>query len=188
MSGGEAFRFGGRLALDLTWTLRYRTVAPTELLVDPSDLTRWVARAVAPTSAVADPALLAEAIRLREAIHAAAHAVVAGDPVPRASRTVVNRWATRPGPTRRLAADGSARVVLPAGAPIAGALAAVAADAVDLLATRDGRLRVCTGPGCSLLFHDASPPGRRRWCAAERCGNRVNLRARRDRIADRGGA
>lgn len=185
MSGAEGFRFGGRLALDLTWTLRFRAVAPTELLVEPDDLVEWVRVAVAPTSARADAALLTEAVRLREAIHAAAHAAVAGRTVPDPARRLVNRWAARPGPTRRLGPDGRARVVLPPEAPVAAALAAVAADAVDLLATRDGRLRVCAGPGCSLLFHDASPPGRRRWCAAERCGNRVNLRAHRDRTGTR---
>ena len=31
------FRFGGRLSLDLTWTLRYRAVAPTDLLSSPAD-------------------------------------------------------------------------------------------------------------------------------------------------------
>ncbi len=182
MSGDEGFRFGGRLALDLTWTLRYRAVAPTELLVRPDDLVEWVRAAVAPTSARADASLLAEAIRLREAIHTAAHAVVAGRSVPGPARTLVNRWAARPGPTRRLGPDGRARVVLPPEAPVEAAIAAVATDAVDLLAARDGRLRVCAGPGCSLLFHDASPPGRRRWCTTERCGNRVNLRAHRARV------
>jgi predicted RNA-binding Zn ribbon-like protein len=37
-----AFRFGGRLALDLTWTVRFRFVAPTELLVEPEDLDGWL--------------------------------------------------------------------------------------------------------------------------------------------------
>ena len=34
----EPFQFGGRLSLDLTWTLRYRAVDPTELLLTPADL------------------------------------------------------------------------------------------------------------------------------------------------------
>ena len=68
MTTTEPFRLGGRLSLDLTWTLRYRRVAPTELLVRPADLRRWVTTAVAPTHEPADPELLAAAIDLREAV------------------------------------------------------------------------------------------------------------------------
>jgi len=177
------FAFGGRLSLDLTWTLRYRAVAPTELLVRPEDLRRWISAAVAPVRAPVDPGLLPEALRLREAIHAAARAVVDDDLVRERDRRTVNDWAARPSPFVRLDRSGGTTVLLRPGAEVESALAAVAADAVDLLATRDGRLRVCEGPACSLLFHDASRPGRRRWCSTERCGNRVNTTTYRRRRA-----
>ena len=63
------------------------------------------------------------------------------------------------------------------------ALAAVALDAVELLSLDDGRLRLCEGPGCSLVFYDSSRPGTRRWCSTERCGNRVNTTTYRRRRA-----
>lgn len=179
----EGFAFGGRLSLDLTWTLRYRAVAPTELLVHPADLRRWISVAVAPLRAPTDPALLPEVVRLREAIHAAARAVVDGGPVRERDRRIVNDWAARPAPYVRLDRGGGSTVLLRPGAEVESALAAVAADAVDLLSTRDGRLRACEGPACSLLFHDASRPGRRRWCSTERCGNRVNTTTYRRRRA-----
>lgn len=76
MTAGErGFQFGGRLSLDLTWTVRYRSIAPMELLTGPDDLASW----------------------------------------------------------------------------------------------------------CSLLFHDSSRPGRRRWCSTSRCGSRVNTQAHRRR-------
>ncbi|MFJ6671748.1 CGNR zinc finger domain-containing protein [Actinosynnema sp. NPDC091369] len=44
------------------------------------------------------------------------------------------------------------------------------------------RFRACEAPGCRGVFADTSRAGRRRYCAPERCGNRVNVtnhRARR---------
>lgn len=183
MTAATAFRFGGRLALDLTWTLRYRRVEPTELLERPGDLRRWIGVAVAPTRAPVDDDLLAAAIDLREAVYRAATATIDGEPVRRADRALINTWAERPGPHRRLDASGGAEVRLRTGDEIGSALAAVATDAIDLLATGRDRLRRCAGPDCALLFHDASRPGRRRWCSAERCGNRVNTMAYRRRHA-----
>lgn len=182
-AGDHGFDFGGRLSLDLTWTLRYRVVAPTELLVTPDDLGRWCDAAVAPVGVPTPPGLLDEARRLREAVHDAADAVIGDRPVRRSDRAVLNRWAARPAPFVRLDPQGGSAVVLPSGAEVEAVLAAVAIDAVELLASADGRLRRCEGPSCSLLFHDASRPGRRRWCSTERCGNRVNTATYRHRRA-----
>ena len=175
------FAFGGRLALDLTWTLRYRTVAPTELLARPADLRRWISLAVAPAHRAVTPDLLGEAVRLREAIHDCALATTAGRSPTGADRAVINAWAAQPPPIVRLDVGGGHTVVLRPDAEAESALAAVAVDAVHLLGVRDGRLRICAGPSCSLLFHDDSRPGRRRWCSADRCGNRVNTTAYRRR-------
>jgi predicted RNA-binding Zn ribbon-like protein len=177
----SAFRFGGRLSLDLTWTLRYRRVAPTEMLTTPDDLRRWVGLAVAPARAPIDTDLLTAAIDLREAVFRAASATIDGSRVQRGDRAVINAWAERPGPTRLLDASGRGVVRLRADDEIGSALAEVADDAIGLLAGAPGRLRRCEGPDCALLFHDGSRPGRRRWCSAERCGNRVNTTAYRRR-------
>ena len=175
------FAFGGRLALDFTWTLRYRTVAPTELLARPSDLRRWISLAVAPVRTPVRPEHLAEAVRLREAVYAGALARIDRRVVPIAVRTVINQWASRPPPTLRLDPNDRTVATLRPGDEVESGLAAVARDAVVLFADRDGRLRKCAGPDCSLVFYDASRPGRRRWCAADRCGNRVNTSAYRRR-------
>lgn len=66
------------------------------------------------------------------------------------------------------------------------ALAQIACDAIDLLSGSDlARVRRCAG--CSLLFLDRSPPGRRRWCSMDSCGNREKTaRYRRTRAAGSG--
>lgn len=183
MTSSEAFRFGGRLSLDLTWTLRYRRVAPSEMLERPSDLRRWIALAIAPVRGPIDDGALEATIALRESVFRAAMDTIDGRPLRRRDRARINDWAARPGPYRILTAAGdSVRALRPA-AEVESALAAIATDAVDLLAPRDGRIRRCEGPECALLFHDASRPGRRRWCSTERCGNRVNTSAYRRRNA-----
>lgn len=180
---GSAFIRDGRLSLDLTWTLRYRSVEPTELLAEPADLVRWITAALGPVTEPVSPELLADAVRLREAIHDAARRVIDGRRVRPVDRATINGFAACPAPFPELGTGGAATVRLRPGSQIESALAAVALDAVDLLSRSDGRLRACEGPACSLLFHDASRPGRRRWCSAERCGNRVNLTAHRRRRA-----
>ncbi|NGZ99809.1 CGNR zinc finger domain-containing protein [Nocardioides sp. W3-2-3] len=71
------------------------------------------------------------------------------------------------------------------GAPsLPGALAAVAADAVDLLGGADAdRLHECEGPTCDLVFVDASRAQRRRWCSGGSCGNRSRVAHHRRRQA-----
>jgi len=177
------FQFGGRLSLDLTWTLRYRSVAPTELLAAPSDLGRWITEAVAPVREPLTAPDLASAVELREAIYAGATSRLAGEEVVRGVRRIINDWAARPAPFSLLGGrTGTSRHLRP-GAEVESALAAVALDAVKLLARDDGRLRLCEGPGCSLVFYDSSRPGNRRWCSTERCGNRVNTTTYRRRRA-----
>ncbi|MFM7223861.1 MAG: CGNR zinc finger domain-containing protein, partial [Actinomycetota bacterium] len=167
----------------LTWTLRYRTIAPTELLVRPGDLRRWISAAVAPVRGSVTSADRDDAIALREAVYAAARATIDGRTIAVADRRTINQWAARPGPVLHLDRRGRATTQLRPGAEVAGALAAVATDAVALLAAGDERLRLCSGPGCSLLFYDESRAGNRRWCSALRCGNRVNTAAYRRRSA-----
>jgi predicted RNA-binding Zn ribbon-like protein len=183
VTAAEAFRFGGRLSLDLTWTLRYRRVAPREMLERPTDLRRWISLAIAPVRGPIDDGALEAAIALRESVFRAAMDTIDGRPPRRTDRARINDWAARPGPFRTLTGTHSSATTLRPAAEAESALAAIAIDAVDLLAAQDGRLRRCEGPDCALLFHDASRPGRRRWCSTERCGNRVNTTAYRRRNA-----
>jgi predicted RNA-binding Zn ribbon-like protein len=174
------FAFGGRLSLDLTWTVRYRAVHPTELLTSPAALADWLHQAVLQRTPRCTDELLAGAKTLREAIQRAALAASTGARPAPADIDEINTWAARPAPYPQLGADG-ASISRPADDDGPAGLAAVARDAVELLGAPDGRLRVCEGPQCALLFHDASRPGLRRWCATARCGNRTNTRAYRDR-------
>lgn len=182
----EPFPFGGRRSLDLTWTLRYRAVRPTELLATPAALCRWLEAVGLPAPRRATDADLAAAIVLREAIYRAASAVIDGRPIRASDRITVNDCAAPAPPAPLLAPDGSRRLVAPEGQEVASSLSAVARDAVELLSTADGRLRRCAGPQCSLLFHDSSRPGSRRWCDTTRCGNKANTMAYRQRRREPG--
>lgn len=55
------------------------------------------------------------------------------------------------------------------------ALAAIAGEAIRLLADPDrlGRLRACANPACSMMF--LAENRRRVWCAANVCGNRARV-------------
>jgi predicted RNA-binding Zn ribbon-like protein len=182
--GRGAFQFGGRLALDLTWTVRYRAVQPTELLAEPADLRRWLETVELPAPSTPTPADLAAARELREAIHRAATSVIEGRLIEPGDRSLLNRFAAHPPAFPELRPDGTRGIIAPAGAEVPAALSALARDAIELLASADGRLRHCDGPRCSLLFHDNSRPGTRRWCTTTRCGNKVNTHAYRERRRD----
>jgi predicted RNA-binding Zn ribbon-like protein len=177
------FRFGGRLSLDLTWTVRFRAVAPTELLVEPVDLDRWLTAAgFTLQGGHSDAAELHLTRALREAVDRSARRRIEGTPIVGADVATINEVARHAPPLPQLTDIGE-RAVAVDDAPVRSALAAVAHDAVDLLGSdHRGRLRVCEGERCSLPFLDDSRPGRRRWCSVEVCGNRTNTaryRARR---------
>ena len=175
------FAFVGRPAIDLTWTLRYRAVWPTELLTTPDDLCRWLVAAGLPAPARTTARHLAAAHSLREAVHRLIGQTIDGDPLAPTDIAIVNRCAAHPTPHPVLRADGTRHVYAPRGEVVTSSLASIARDAVDLLTIDASRLRRCAGPLCSLVFHDASRPGTRRWCSAAGCGNKVNTKAYRDR-------
>lgn len=175
------FPVSGRLSLDLTWTLRYRSVWPTELLTSPDDLGAWLRASGLPAPVAPTARHLTRFRALREAIYRSAGAVVEGHALDATDRELINRCAATPTPAPELDADGSHRLVTPLGRETPAALSLIARDAIDLLTTHDGRLRRCEGPLCSLLFHDTSRPGNRRWCTTTSCGNKVNTKAYRTR-------
>jgi len=79
-----------------------------------------------------------------------------------------------------LAASGQRSWAVPITGP--ELLSTVARDAIELLTgPMAARIRQCAGQTCSLIFVDTSPPGRRRWCSMERCGNIDKQRALRAR-------
>jgi predicted RNA-binding Zn ribbon-like protein len=179
---GDAFRFrAGRLSLDLCSTLLWRHVAPIEQLQGPVDLARWLREAgVRPVPTTLSAEDLDAARALRESIYVLAHDRIAGRSLSRASLVTLNAIAADPDPAPALMADG--QLAWAAEEPASAALSRVARDAIELLTGSSvARLRECAAPDCAFLFLDASRPGRRRWCASNRCGNRHHVREHRRR-------
>jgi predicted RNA-binding Zn ribbon-like protein len=162
---GFPFR-SGRLCLDFSATLGGRYRGGLERLGTTEDLRRWLrASGLSPRPAAVGEGDLAAARELREVIYRLAHP----EGKPRAADfATVNRFAERPPLAPRLGADGNVSYH----GSVEGALSTLARDAIDLLTGPFARrIRECARPDCSLLFVDASRPGRRRWCSMERCGN-----------------
>jgi predicted RNA-binding Zn ribbon-like protein len=133
----------------------------------------------------ADPAfaeaLLVEARRLRDDVHAVAAAIARRvEPPPAALddlAALYARWLA----AAQLAPDGARRGWRWrfADAPLAAALGPVALAAVSLVAERDPmRIKECGGVACGWLFYDETKNNRRRWCEMEVCGNRAKQRRR----------
>lgn len=174
------FAFGSRVGIDLTWTLRFRSVQPVELLVTGRDLRDWALAAGLPAAGMPTGDELEDARRLREAIYLAAVAVIGGRSIASTDLQVINRAAASAVPAPRLTAGGTSELDVPV-ATFAPILSMVARDAIDVLSQGDGRLRRCADEWCSLVFYDESRPGSRRWCSTTRCGNRANTKAYRTR-------
>jgi predicted RNA-binding Zn ribbon-like protein len=179
--GELRFRFiAGRPCLDLAATVGERWRRSFERLRTPDDLGRWLVEAgMCDRPPAVEQAQLEAARALRDAIYPAAKSAGKGALAP-ADLAEINRWAARPAPAPQL--DRARRVRRVAERPVEAALAGIARDAIDLisgpLATR---VRECAAEDCALLFVDTSPPGRRRWCSMDGCGNRAKTAAYRRR-------
>jgi predicted RNA-binding Zn ribbon-like protein len=166
MSGGWVWD-GGRLSVDLLNTVRDRVKCARETLRSPADLEAWLREAGLPCRATEDD--LVAARRLRDAIDAAL-----SDPVPAAAVEVINVFAGALAPRLVLGSDG--RPALD-DLDARGALARVAADAIDLLTGEElERVRCCAAGDCGIRFVDRSPARNRQWCSMRRCGNRSKAR------------
>ena len=186
----------GLLWLDFINTRFKQRGAWVDALASPRDLAGWLQWAgVAPPGGAAALAplrggrngrlLVRQAHALRAALAELAGALVQGRGVPAPAVRILNRvlraapahaelhqaggtWVARPVPSR---AD-----------PLA-LLAPVAHSAADFLLTGDRtRLRACGNPACVLYFYDRTRNGRRRFCSAATCGNRVKAARRYQRL------
>lgn len=177
------FRSGnGSAWLDLLSTLsgRYRT-EQEEAFDRPARLRDWLrGHGLEPASAVTE-ADLRGVREVREALHRAAAAAVrggvpAGEDVRRLDRALASDQ-----PLRLLQDEAGLAVGRPA--TTAEALARLVRDAVqDLAGPRREHLRFCGDDTCSGIFLD--PTGRRRWCTDQACGNRLRVRAHRNRVRE----
>jgi predicted RNA-binding Zn ribbon-like protein len=179
-----AFRFNsGRLSLDLVCTVRHRPSKHTELLSEPSDLSRWLfeSSAIAQHAPV-DTRRFADSKKLREAIYESASSLHDGKTPARKSIAVINEFAAQP--VAKVQLDfRSWRPIFVADDPVSAGLSVVARDAVDLFTGQQAKLiRTCDEPGCRMLFVDSSPGGRRRWCSMTRCGSRSKGETFRKRL------
>ncbi|MFE7317529.1 CGNR zinc finger domain-containing protein [Streptomyces sp. NPDC057555] len=180
------FRFDcGRICLDLVATAGAGPAAG-ELLTGPAPLAAWLAgAAVVPPGAPLDGVDARWVARFR-ALRELLGRVVRAELLGRAAASdlaELNSAAAAPPPAVHLVRgpDGALAGALAAPPDCAGLLAAVARDAVALLAdpVARGRLRQCAG--CSLVYLDTSRGRRRRWCSSEVCGNRARVARHRRR-------
>jgi len=172
---------------------------PTEELKGPADLLAWLGKrgGLAETALVAAQqaietqparaeALLAEAIKLREAIYRIFNAVAEGRAVADADFAVLAQALERAPARSRLArANGGYAWDIDVGR-IEGAsalLAPVLWSAGDLiLQAGERRIRRCANDQCLWLFVDDSKSGTRRWCDMSSCGNRAKARRHYARV------
>lgn len=183
MAIAKDFRFLGRLCLDFAQTGDMGWGARYERLRSPLELGRWLSMSPLrlPKLRISEEDL-ALAKKLRRAVWRTASALV-GRSEPKASDVrTINRWGRQPRLVHELARGAeSVRWRRPT---VQAALAMVAEDAIVLFGEPALRTRIrrCENPGgCRVIFYDDSRPGVRRWCAPNRCGDRIRARRYRQR-------
>jgi predicted RNA-binding Zn ribbon-like protein len=188
---------GGVPCLDFVNTVGWRlTDRPSEYLRSYEDLLTWGRQAGLLTpeeteglsqQATLDPEgaqeTLSRALALREAIHRAITAAIAGEPQDESDLSALNR---------ELSIALSRLRVMPAGdaygwgwdwsgddgrPPLDSPLWPVARSAAELLTSpKLSRVKVCADKGCGWVFLDESRNSSRRWCDSRDCGNRERVR------------
>lgn len=182
MAIAHDFVFFGRLCLDFAHTGDMGFGGRFERLTSASELQRWLS-----LSPLKLPKMrirrhdLARATALRGAIWRIANAIIDGEAPRSRDVRLLNAVACEPTLARTLDSTAtSTRWHCPTGA---AALATIARDAVQLLGDQRRRARIhrCENARCKAVFYDDSRPGRRRWCAPNRCGDRIRARTYRAR-------
>jgi predicted RNA-binding Zn ribbon-like protein len=176
------FGFVGRLCLDLTLTGDMGYGTRYERLISSAELQRWLSISQLRLANIqVGPEDVEDAKTLRGAIWRVVGAVLERvAPAPPDVR-LINRVGREPALVRELNPRAeSMRWYRPT---TAAALATIAQDAVVLLGepTQRARIRRCENPRCRIVFYDDSRPGLRRWCAPNRCGDRIRAKLYRER-------
>ncbi|MFF8711341.1 CGNR zinc finger domain-containing protein [Streptomyces sp. NPDC015184] len=181
---GRPYRFDpGALCLELLPTGGHSRYTAYEVLHTPDDLVRWAGESRLPggLSLSVSAEELVRAHELRAALWRLAADRAHGRALARSDLDVVNAVAAGPPLVPRIDPATGSPAWAP-GATGAALLSTVARDAVELFTgPYADRVRECGSDSCTLLFVDTSRPGRRRWCAMERCGNLHKVRAHRAR-------
>jgi predicted RNA-binding Zn ribbon-like protein len=174
------FTLGGEplVALDLVNTVKLTVEPPVDLFDSPERVAAWWALEAdrLPTGPTPD---LAATRRLRAAIRDLFDAQLEGRaPDPTSVDDVNAAVAAAPTSLRLIgpgAGDASVETRWHTEHGGNAAIAAIAREAIDLLASpeRLARLRRCANPTCSMLF--LAENKRRQWCTANVCGNRTRV-------------
>lgn len=140
-----------------------------------------LASVAAPDVAASD---LDAARRLRDGLRALAEANAHGDEPDQQALDELNRLIGELGVRPRVAAADEVRLTSDREG-IAGALARLLGTVIEAMA--DGswqRVKICGNDECRWAFWDASRNRSGRWCTMAVCGNRMKVRAFRERHAD----
>jgi predicted RNA-binding Zn ribbon-like protein len=177
--GGQWWFDSGSLSLDFAYTGGMDDNPAWERLRTPSDLAGWLEERFANSDGVVGEGDLRDALELRGAVARAAASASQGETPATGDIDVINLFAATPDIPPVL--DGGSRQAGRSRVRTGQALSAMAREAVNLLASDEGRFRMCAADDCQLVFHDDSRSNNRRWCSMLRCGNRSKVRAHRAR-------
>ncbi|MFO1060867.1 MAG: ABATE domain-containing protein [Dongiaceae bacterium] len=190
---GSLHLVGGMLCLDFANTTSGRgSTRPLDHLRCYGDLVAWAEHAGLVgaadadrlrADAEADPraagAVLAQAIELREGVHAVFRAIAGGGEPPEPAVAALNAALARALAHLRVSRRGGAYALgwVVDGPALDRMLWPIARSAAELLSEGPlQRVRQCPGPVCGWLFLDATKNGRRRWCDMKVCGSRDKAR------------
>ena len=182
MAIAKDFVLVGRLCLDFVHTGDMGYGSAFERLSGPSELRRWLSlcplRLTMVKTTTGD---LEQTKRLRGAVWRVANAILDHAAPAAADVRLINGMACRPGLAREL--DSHAKSMRWHRPTVDLVLTTIAQDAVGLFGDKvqRARLRRCENPGCRSVFYDDSRPSKRRWCASNRCGDRMRARLYRQR-------
>jgi len=182
MAIAKDFVFFGRLCLDFAHTGDMGHGRRFERLTSPAELQRWLSLSPDSLPKVRPAAKdLHGARALRRAIWRIANAVLERRVPELGDVRRLNTIACQPGLVRQL--DASAMASRWHRPTMKAVLATIAQDAVALFGDpkQRARMRRCENPKCKAVFYDDSRPGLRRWCASNRCGDRIRARTYRER-------
>jgi len=194
----------GRLCLDFANTVRARPLSDRiEYINKYEDLLEWSRQATILTPGEATvlareagrrtrqaAETLAQAIVLREAIHALFSARAAGLPAPPSDLRTINEAIGRAMSHAGLTPSGSRFEWSWPEAPLDLDRVSwwVARSAAELLTSSDLTfVRECAGYDCGWLFMDTTKNRSRRWCNMSTCGNRAKGRRHYERSRAAGG-
>jgi hypothetical protein len=154
---------------------------PGDELATPARLRDWLrTRGLLKNAADVSQVEHREALRLRDALRS----FLAAPPTDRASAAGPLAVSAARFPLEVAPSDGRVLDLWPVTGRAISGLGHVLAELVRLSDSgRLERVKTCDSDECRWVFYDRSKPGNRRWCSAERCGNRAKTRTYRRRHA-----